>query len=299
MKIFVTGGTGFVGREVLRQLIEAGHQVVALVRPGSEKKQLKDARLTGHPGDVLKPETLREGMKGCDAVIHLVGIIREFPARGITFRKLHSEATRNVVQAAQAQSVERFLQMSANGTRAEADTDYHRTKWEGEESVRQSGSKWTIFRPSLIFGPRDQFVNTLADLVRKLPVVPVIGDGSYRMSPVAVEDVATAFTRALETPESHGQIYQCCGPQEISYDEMLDLIGRALGKDRVTKLHHPVFLMKPVIRLFEAFPQFPITGDQLTMLLEGNTCDPHPWKKAFGLELTAFFEGISRFLKPS
>jgi uncharacterized protein YbjT (DUF2867 family) len=297
MKIFVTGGTGFVGHEILRQLSAAEHRMVALVRPGSESRLVKNDRISFHPGDLTRPETLGGGLQGCEAVLHLVGIIREFPGQGITFDKLHTEATRAMVRAAQSQGVRRYLQMSANGARSESASAYHRSKWEAEQAVRQSGLDWTIFRPSLIFGAQDQFVNMLADLIRKTPVVPVIGDGTYRMNPVAVEDVATGFVRALQEPRSIGQTYHCGGPRELSYDELLDLIGRALGKEKVHKLHHPVALVKPVIRLFESFPHFPITSTQLTMLLEGNTCDPAPWAQMFDLRLTPFFEGISRYLQ--
>ncbi|TYO99335.1 NADH dehydrogenase [Geothermobacter ehrlichii] len=296
MKVFVTGGTGFVGNEIIRQLIDAGHEVTALVRPGSEKKLAVRDGVTFHRGDATLPESLEGALSGCDAVIHLVGIIREFPAKGITFKRLHFEATRNIVKAAEAQEVKRYLQMSANGTRADAVAPYHRTKWQGEETVRNSILDWTIFRPSLIFGARDQFVNMLAAMIRRYPVMPVIGDGRYRMTPVAVEDVAKGFVSALEKKESIGQIYHCGGPESFTYNEILDLVGRALGKNRVGKLHHPVFFMKPVVALLESLPQFPITSSQLTMLLEGNECDPSEWATTFGIEPTPFFEGITRYL---
>lgn len=297
MKVFVTGGTGFVGQEVIRQLVAAGHQVVALVRTGSEKKLAPVPEVKLQPGDVLQPDTLQEGLKGCDAVIHLVGIIREFPGKGITFGKLHTEATRQVIKAAQNQGVQRYLQMSANGSRPNAATEYHKTKWAAEESVRNCSLDWTIFRPSLIFGPGDQFVNTLADLIRKFPVIPVIGNGRYKMTPVAVENVAAGFVAALERPDSTGQTYHCGGPQDLSYDEILDHIGRALGKTRVAKLHQPLLLMKPAIQMLQSIQQFPITSDQLTMLLEGNSCDPTFWAETFKLELTPFYPGIRSYLQ--
>ena len=298
MKVFLTGGTGFVGSEVLRQLVAAGHAVRCLVRAGSEGKLAVREGVEVHRGDATEPETLKGALEGCDAVIHLVGIIREFPGKGITFRKLHFEATRNMVAAAESQGVNRYLQMSTNGTRENASTPYHRTKWQAEEAVRASSLAWTIFRPSLIFGPGDAFVNMLADMMRKLPVLPVIGDGKYRMSPVAVEDVAASFVKALTLPDMVGKTFHCCGPQSYTYDEVLDLIGAALGKQHVPKLHHPVFLMKPVVALLESFPAFPLTSSQMTMLLEGNECDPKEWAEAFGITPAPFAEGIRRYVKP-
>ncbi len=115
MRVFVTGGTGFVGSEVLRQLTAAGHQVRCLVRPDSDSRLAVENAETHH-GDVTDPRSLQEALTGCDAVIHLVGIIREFPGKGVTFKKLHFEATRNMVEAAELQGVKRYLQMSANGS---------------------------------------------------------------------------------------------------------------------------------------------------------------------------------------
>lgn len=299
MKVFVTGATGFVGSEIVRQLLAAGHEVRCLIRPGSEGKLAHNrAGVEIRYGDATEAPTLHDALTGCDAVIHLVGIIREVPEKGITFERLHVAATRNILAAAHAQGVGRYLQMSANGTRADAVAPYHRSKWQAEEAVRTTSLDWTIFRPSVIFGAGDGFVNMLADLIRKLPLIPVIGDGEYRMSPVAVEDVARGFIRALTTPESIGQTYHCGGPQELTYNRILDIIATTLGKSGATKIHHPVFLAKPVIRLLEGHPRFPITSGQLTMLLEGNSCDPAPWRDAFQLELTPFAAGIGRYLKP-
>jgi nucleoside-diphosphate-sugar epimerase len=294
MKVFLTGATGFVGQEILRHVLDAGHQVRTLVRFPSKFDE--HPKLETVVGDVTESESLQGKLADCDAVIHLVGIIREFPARNITFQKLHTEATRNMLRAAKEQKVPRFLQMSANGTRADALTGYHKTKWEAEQWVRQSELDWTIFRPSLIFGPRDQFVNMLADLIRKLPVVPVMGDGKYRLQPVSIKDVAAGFVNALTTSESIGRTFYCGGPQAYSYDEILDMIGAAIGKSAVYKLHLPLLLMKPLIRLLQSIPQFPMTRDQLQMLREENICDPSEWRQTLHLEIKDFASGIAEYL---
>ena len=298
MKVFVTGGTGFVGLYLLEELLAAGHTVRCLVRAGSEGKLPLREGIEVRLGDVTDPSSLEGSLEGCEALIHLVGIIREFPARGITFERLHTEATRNVVAAAALQGVRRYVQMSANGARLDAATPYHRTKWDAEEAVRSSGLAWTIFRPSLIFGPGDQFINMLADLIRRAPLVPVIGNGRYQMAPIAVEDVVSCFVRALEHPASSGQTYHLCGPASYSYDEILDLIGEALGRGKVAKLHQPLWLMRPLIALGQALPAFPITSAQLTMLLEGNVCPDQEWAATFGLTPRTLPEGIRLYLAP-
>jgi NADH dehydrogenase len=292
MKVFVTGGTGFVGNEVLRQLVAAGHQVRALVRPGSERKLAILENVEVYHGDATAPTTLAGALAGCDAVIHLVGIIREFPAKEITFERLHVEATRNVLAAAQAQGVRRYLHMSSNGAGPAGSTSYHRTKWQGEVAVRDSGLDWTIFRPSLIFGPKGEFVTMLADLLRKSPLVPVIGDGRYRLQPVAVAQVAESFVSALTMPETVGQTYHLGGGASYSYDEILDLTGRALGRDHVAKAHQPLFLVKPMIKLMEHAEHFPITSEQVEMLLQGNLCDTMAWTTTFGIKPLSYAEGI-------
>jgi len=293
MKVFVTGGTGFVGSAILQQLVEAEHGVRALVRPGSEGKLAVQTGVEIVPGDATEPETLDGALDGCDAVIHLVGIIREFPSRGVTFERLHIEATGNILAAAQTQGVTRYLHMSSNGTGPTGTTGYHRTKWAAEQAVRASDLAWTIFRPSLIFGKGGEFVKMLADLIRKMPVVPVIGDGRYRMQPVAVTQVAESFVRALEMPETVGQTYHLGGGESYNYDEILDLTGRAIGRSHVAKAHQPLFMVKPMVKLMEGSPSFPITLDQLEMLLQGNVCDPTDWAATFGIQPISYAEGIA------
>lgn len=295
MQVFVTGGTGFVGQEMIRQLLAADYQVRALVR--HPQALASCAEVDTVVGDTTQPETLRDALAGCSAVIHLVGIIREFPGRGISFSALHPRSTENLIRAAAEQNITRFIHMSANGTREQAATRYHRSKWEAEQRVRASGLEWTIFRPSLIFGPQDEFVNMLAGLIRKLPVVPVIGDGRYQLQPVSVRDVARSFVAALARHESIGETYHCCGPEVYSYDQLLDEIGRALGLSRgVRKIHQPLGLMKPTVSVLQYLPLFPMTRDQLTMLLEGNLCRDSRWATDFSLELQPFSSGIEEYL---
>lgn len=296
MNVFVTGGTGFVGNEVIRHLLAAGHSVHCLVRIGSENKLPHKKDVTIHFGDTDDFESLKKGMADCDVVIHLVGIIREFPGKGITFEKLHTEATKAVMLATVANGIKRYLHMSANGTRANAETGYHQTKWQAEEEVRASNLNWTIFRPSLIYGQNGEFIEMMSNLIRKLPVVPVIGDGQYRMQPVAVKQVALSFVKAINRPETIGKTFHLGGKSSYSYDEIIDIFGKALGKKSISKLHHPLMLMKPAVKLLQSIPQFPLATDQLTMLLEGNVCDPAEWAKAFDIEPEDFAEGLKECL---
>lgn len=299
MYVFITGATGFIGREILSQLTAAGHRARALVRRGSEQKLAALQSVDVHFGDPAETETLEGALAGCDAVIHLVGIIREFPDKDITFQKLHVDATRNLIKAAEAQGVKRFLHMSANGARPDAKAAYHQTKWQAEELLRASKLDWTIFRPSLVFGRDGEFVTMLADLIRRLPVIPIIGNGRYRMQPVAIEDLALSVVKALDLPETIGQTYHVGGAESYTYEQIIDLTGKAIGKNSVKKLRHPLFMIRPAIKMLEGVAAFPITSDQLTMMLEGNVCDPSPWANTFGIKPTSYAEGIGRCLQTS
>jgi NADH dehydrogenase len=282
-EVLVTGGTGYVGTHVCRALIARGFLPRLLVRPESESRIPEDIRKGGRItlGDVTNRESVENAAQGTTAIVHLVGIIREFPARGITFERLHVTATRNVVAAARLWGIPRFIHMSALGARAGGTTGYFDSKGRAEDCVRQSGLRWTIFRPSVIFGPGNAFLNKLAGILRTAPLMPVPGDGKYRLQPVFVGDVAKGFADALLRPDTETRIFEVGGPERFSYGELLDRIGASMGR-RARKLHVPLSLLRPAVRILERFERFPLTTDQLGMLLQENVCDHEPFYSTFG-----------------
>ncbi|WP_139492261.1 complex I NDUFA9 subunit family protein [Brevibacillus dissolubilis] len=301
MKVFLTGVTGFVGHGMLPELVSRGHEVVCIVRPGSEQKMKPDPAWQGRvrlvPGDLFDPASLLAVMNGCDAVVHLVGIIREQPGRGITFNRIHVEGTRNVIEAAKQVHVKKFVLMSALGSRPNATSLYHQTKYEAEQLLIASGLPHTIFRPSVIYGPGDEFVNMLADLVR-LPLTPVIGDGLYRLQPVSRQIVAEVFADAVHPDMTNGQVFEVGGPVALTYNDILAAIGRVLGKAKVRRFHVPITLMKPVVELMQGFSFFPITKTQLIMLQEGNACaDTESLYRSYPIKRIPFEDGIAAYLK--
>jgi uncharacterized protein YbjT (DUF2867 family) len=295
-RIFITGATGFVGRAVVPALRAHGYAVRCLVRRGSEPDLRGLEAIERVEGDVLSPEALERDMAGCDTVVHLVGIIRETPATASTFERIHTQGTINVLEAAAATGVRRYLHMSALGARAGARSRYHRTKWAAEEAVRASPIPWTIFRPSIVYGAADQFVNMLAAMVRRYPLVPVIGTGQQRLQPVPVEQVAEAFARAVALEATVKHVYEVCGPDAVTMLQLLDLIGAALGRARVRKVHVPIGLVRPLARLLHRLPGFPLTPDQLLMLEEDNVCDPQPFFSTFGLSPVKLATGLRAML---
>lgn len=295
MKIFLTGGTGFVGKQILQDLLENKYQVRCIVRQGSEQKisDYKDVDIAY--GDITNSSSLNGKLAGYDAVINLVGIIREFPGKGITFEKLHYEGTANLVRAAREQGVRRFIQMSALGARPDGKTQYQQTKFRAEESVRNSGLDYTIFRPSIIFGPGDKFVNLFANMLKTQQFVPVVGNGRYQMQPVAVENVSMGFVKSIEQKDTIGKTFNVGGPEKIEFDRIIDIIGDVLCVPP-HKLHIPAFIMNLAAEMLDWLPSFPITKEQIVMLLEGNTCDEKPFFEHFGIKPICFKPGITRYL---
>jgi uncharacterized protein YbjT (DUF2867 family) len=285
-RVLLTGARGFVGREVLRQLLASGHEVVAVSR--HLRAENVPPRVIQVAADITGDKWQR-WCEGCGAAIHLVGIIREVPRAGATFERAHVVATRRVIAGCHSLGIRRMVHMSALGTRADAPTLYYRTKWKAEEAVRASGLDWTIFRPTPIFGPGDGFSTTIARALRRLPVFPVFGDGAYKLQPVAVEEVARCFVAVLERPVTIGETYQLGGPEAITYNEVLRRIAQALGLRRAF-VHVPAGLATLAVSIIQHFPGAPITRDQLTMLLEGATCDVTAASLTFGVP-AARFEG--------
>lgn len=291
-RVFVTGGTGFVGRAVIQALRAEGYAVRCLVRRGSERDLRGFGAIERVEGDVMARQSLDDGMTGCDAVVHLVGIIHERPAIGSTFERVHIQGTQNVLDAAAGAGARRYVHMSALGSRAGARSRYHQTKWAAEEAVRSSPLPWTIFRPSIIYGRGDEFITMLRSMLERLPIVPVVGSGRQRLQPVPVEQVAHGFARALALGATVKHSYDVGGPDAVSMVELLDAIASALARRRRLKVHVPIGVVRPVTQALYRLPGYPLTPDQLTMLEEDNTCDPAAFLSTFGLTPVPLAAGL-------
>lgn len=296
MKVFVTGGTGFVGSYVLRSLKGAGHDISVLVRKGSERKLPFTDGLSIVHGDLGGDAGWENALADVDAVIHLVGIIREFPSRGITFQKLHTEATRRIVGGAVKMGVRKIVHMSANGASENGVSAYQRTKWEGEGAVTGSGLEWTIFRPSVIFGDpagRMEFASELAKVARIAPVFPVFGDGVYKLAPVAVENVAECFVKTLTEPLAKNRVFHLGGMDMFTFRDIVKTVGAAIGRRNMPAMGVPFPIIRPVAGLLGGFEFFPVTADQLDMLRQGNVCPESEWMQVFSISPKRFdVEGL-------
>ncbi len=235
--ICLLGGTGFVGRSLAARLHGAGYRVLIPTRSRQRNRQLlvlPTVELI--EADIHDPTQLIGVLRGCDVIINLVGILNEKGHDGSGFARAHVQLPEKIINAALELGIPRLLHMSALKANAErGPSHYLKTKGQAEKLIAAAGGEgleYTIFQPSVIFGPGDGFINLFASMMRLAPVVPLARPNA-RFAPVYVEDVATAFTVAIENRATFGQTYQLCGPQIYSLREILELIGRVLEVKRI------------------------------------------------------------------
>ena len=280
MKVALFGGTGFVGSYITRELVREGFTPKVLVQSGSLSKINSPCEVV--KGDIQNKNAILETMQGAEAVIYTIGIIREFPKKGVTFKELHLNGLKRCLELALKIGVKQFILMSANGVRPDG-TAYQRTKWQADEALKESGLNWTIFRPSLIFGDpggegRPEFCTQIRDDMLSLPFpAPLFYNGllpfnagSFSMSPIHVKNVAEFFVKSIKLKVCEKNIFDLGGPEALTWKEIIHQIALASGK-RTWKIPAPVVVIKIAASILDRFKWFPVTRDQLTMLMEGNT----------------------------
>ena len=277
----------------MHALRAAGHEVRCLVRGLVRSKTLEAWGCELAEGDMTNAGSLHAATEGCDTVCHLVSIIAGRPA---DFERVMARATGDLVVAAEGAGVTRFVLMSALGT-SEGNRElvpYFRAKWKMERTVEASGLEHAIFRPSFVFGRDGGVLPTFIRQVRWSPVTAVVGDGTQRLQPIWVGDVAAFFARAVE-PGAVTGTFELGGPDAVTWNELYERIRRALGARRAT-VHLPVGLVRVGAALAELLPKPPITRDQLTMLVDGGdqVCDIGPAVKAFGVSPISLDEQLRR-----
>jgi uncharacterized protein YbjT (DUF2867 family) len=297
-RVFITGGSGFVGQAVIAALLEHGWQVVALARKGAKTGLPGDAPAFPPAvrvvyGDILDPGPVESGIFQADAVIHLVGIIAENRSRNVTFERIHVQATRAVIDVAKRAGVKRFVQMSAIGARADAVSTYHKTKFAAEQIVRDSKLDATIFRPSMIHGPKGELMKMEAGWSRGtappflyMPYFArgLLGTcGAGMIQPVYVNDVARAFVESLTNPAAGGATYDLGGKDRVTWPQFHQICAREItGKSRPVAAI-PAWTAKAMTRLAPG-SLLPFNRDQIIMMQEPNICDMEKFAAAFGWE---------------
>jgi uncharacterized protein YbjT (DUF2867 family) len=266
----VFGGSGFIGRYVVKRLARAGHTVrVAVTDPGGARflqTQGKVGQIVPLAAGVTNEDAVARAVVEAHLVVNLVGIL--FERRAGDFQRLQAEGAGRVARVSAAQGVERLVHVSAIGADPESPSAYGRTKAEGEAAVRVAFPSATILRPSIVFGPEDGFFNRFAGLTRVLPFMPVIA-GDTRFQPVYVGDVADAVLAAAERDDARGRTYELAGPRTATFRELLRYILETTGHRRPL-VDIPMGLARLQARLGEFLPTPPLTRDQLLMLQRDN-----------------------------
>lgn len=282
MKVAVFGATGFIGSYLVDALVNRDHEPHVLVRQGSEKRLRHPEACAITSGDLEDRVAIRATINDSDAVIYNTGILREIPARNITFQKLHFEAAKRCMETAVECGTPRFILMSANGVRPDG-TPYQKTKYMAEQFLATTDLQWTVFRPSVVFGDprgRMEFATQLRNEIINSPLpMPIFHKGliplkasRFKLSPVHVSNVAEAFVRALDDASTIGKILPLGGPEELDWRSILLAIAHAVKKEKLA-IPAPAWAVKLIASIFDQYEWFPVTADQISMLVEGNTCD--------------------------
>ena len=293
MKVAIIGGTGYVGSYIIDELIQHEHTPRILVREGSESKVMQRDKCEIVKGGIENNDAIKEVLNGCEAVIYLIALIREFPKRDLTNERLQFKGSQKVAKLAQELGVKRFLLMSALGANPDPKSSkYMQAKFLSEQVIKNTELQWTILRPSSLFGDprgenRPEFCTMLDKLMLNLIPYPKLlpfpapsfftglnplDSGNYALSMIHVRDVAKVFVQVLVDDSTIGQTIPLGGLHDVTWNEIVKSIASATGQ-RVFMLPAPIFVITAIAGLFDRFEWFPAGKDQLNDLVKGSICD--------------------------
>lgn len=287
--VTVFGGSGFVGRHIVKRLAHKGYLVRVAVRDPESALYLKPmgrvGQVTPVQASLRQPETVKAAVDGADIVINLVGILYETGKQ--KFDKIHRIGAETVAKAAKEAGVETLVHMSALGADKDSKSKYARSKAFGEEAVREAFPEASIIRPSVIFGPHDDFFNKFGAMAKVSPALPLIGGGQTKFQPVYVGDVADAFMKCVEDKDCAGKTYELAGPSVYTFEELMELVLYEIDAHRgLIPLPFPFATL--LASVLELLPVPPLTRDQVTLLKKDNVLsNTLPGLEALGIEPTA------------
>jgi uncharacterized protein YbjT (DUF2867 family) len=279
--IVVTGASGYVGSHIVNRLANMGRPVRAMVR--SRRSAEKGSRLEGLEiewieADVTRPETLEPALEGATGIVHTVAIAIEKGGR--TYQAINYQGTINVVESAKKAGVRRLINISQLGANSALPYRFLASKGKAQEYVAASDLDWTAFRPSVIWGPEDEFANTFARLVPFSPIIyPIVGDENAKFQPIWVEDVVTCVVTALDEPDTIGNEYELGGPEVLTLEEIERRTLKAVGARR-SMVRFPMPLLRGVVTLMEfVMPSPPVTRSLLELLAVSNVTSENAVRK--------------------
>ncbi len=298
--ILVTGGTGFLGSAIVKELLRRDQHVAVLGRDAGRIRERLGADVEAREGDVREPDTLLAAMRGIEVVVNAV----QFPGspiedrhKGYTFEEIDLKGTRHQVDAAKQAGVRRFVYLSGVGAAREAGKHWFRYKWEAEEYLRRSGLEWVILRPTWVYGPEDVSLNRFLALGKRLPFIPMFGDGKQDMQPVFIDDVARVTAGCALQPEAANQLFEIGGPEVMSMNDVVKAAVEAQGKKRAI-LHQPVAIGKLIGALPSIPPLPPLTPDAIDFITTPAVADNTHLIEVLHPALTPLRAGLSTYLAP-
>ena len=297
MNVLVTGGSGIIGQGAITALLDRGHSVRLLSRGAGEDANAWPAGVEAWPGDIRSPASIEGSADGCEAVVHIVGIITEDPPES-TFERVNVEGTRSMLAEATRAGVRRFVHISSLGAERGA-SDYHRSKAEAEKLVMRCPAEWVIIRPGGVYGPGDENLSVMLRMVRTLPVIPSIGDGNQRLQPIWHEDIAKGIAASVDLPGIQSRVLEVAGPDVVTQKELFDRMQLLTGR-KVPTVPVPEFIASLGVRALKASGiGAPIDESQLEMLAEENVIAegrPNAIDSVLGVTPTPIEQGLRRFM---
>lgn len=307
MKVALFGGTGFVGSYITDELIAHKHKPNLLVRKNSLKKLLQSDKCKIYEGDLSNSAAVKKAIKSSDVVIYSIGLVREFPHRGITFQEAQFKGVKQTVDLAKEFNIKRYILVSANGAKLDG-TKYQSTKYLAEEYLKHSGLDWTIFRPSLCFGDprgdgRPEFCTQLKKDMLSLPIpspsfhegLLPLNAGKFALSPIHIKNVAEFVVKSIDMDAAKNKTYKL-GGEAYHWKDLVPIMAAAYGKKK-WMIPAPAIAVKALAFFLQRFAWFPITVDQITMLMESNVCDSKKHFDLFQIEPIPYNTDTLSYLK--
>jgi NADH dehydrogenase len=296
--ILVAGGSGFIGAAVVRRLVGQGREVAVMTaHPGRSRGRIESLGARPVVGDVLEAPSLDRAVEGAEAVVQALTFPTypsEKPRKRYTFEEFDHHGTERLATAAARAGVGRYVYVSGTGVASDAPKVWYRAKWFGEEAIRGAGIAYAIIRPSWVYGPEDPSLNKFVALHRWLPFVPVIGDGSQRLQPVFVEDVAEALAQAA-SPDGPSGTFEIGGPDIMSMNEVLRTMMEVRGKAKPL-VHFPSFLPRLAGFFLQVLSKPPLSPQAVDIATADALADTEKLLREFDIRLTNLGNGLSTYL---